>query len=133
MVCCDTDRWKSWEHARWLTPENKPGSMSLWGEAADNPDRLSFDEKDHFSYAKHLTAEIEVEEPIRGVMVRRWRAKSDNNHWFDASYLCDVAAAMEGITVLGEGKAPESEQREKILAKGGWFAAQQAKQKRQSH
>ncbi len=121
LVCCETDRWKSFEHARWLTPENKPGSMSIWGEVPADGARLSLDQRDHFAYAKHLTAEVEVEEPIRGVMVRRWRNKHDNNHWFDASYLSCIAAAMEGISVLAAGAAadPQAEAKAK-----GWFESQ---------
>lgn len=126
LVCMDTDRWKAWEHDRWMTPTNKPGTMFLFGES-DGGERLSFDEKGHFSYAKHLTAEIEVEEPIKGVLKRKWKPKSDTNHYLDASYMADVAANMKGIRLL---KPSADNRREAIAAKGGWFAAQSKSKKR---
>jgi len=131
LVCCDTDRWKTWEHDRWLTPANRPGSMSLWGEPSADGKRMTDDEKDHFSYAKHLTSEVEVEEPVRGVIVRKWRAKSNNNHWFDASYLSDVAANMKGITVL-RANSPGSgsnAQKAAVEAAGGWMGPMKGKRR----
>ena len=63
---------------------------------------MSVDEKGHHSYARHICAESEVEEPDKqGVMKRYWKSKSDNNHWLDASYRCDVAAAMAGVRCAG--------------------------------
>ena len=126
LVCMDTDRWKAWEHDRWMTPIHKPGTMTVFGES-DGGERLSFDEKAHFSYAKHLTSEVEVEEPIKGVLKRRWRVKSDTNHYFDASYMSDVAAYMKGIRLL---RSSADGQQAAMAAQGGWFAAQTKKAKR---
>jgi hypothetical protein len=100
LVCMDADRWKAWEHDRWMTPPTKPGTAMLFGEKSETPGRMSADEKSHFSFAKHLTSEIEVETVIKGAMVRKWKTKSDTNHWFDATYMADVAAAMRGIGLL---------------------------------
>ena len=100
LVACNADGWKSWEHARWLTDPSQPGSMTLWGKTSGGK-RLSDDEQKHFAYSKHLTAEVEVEEVVKGILQRSWKSKSDNNHYLDASYLCDVAANMAGIRLLG--------------------------------
>lgn len=127
VVICDTDRWKRWEHDRWMTPEGRPGSMSIFGEPADKGSRMTAAQKEVFAYAKHIVAEVEVEEPVRGVLVRRFRAKSNNNHWLDASYLSDVAASMKGISVLQASGPTQSEQQAAIVAAGGWMAAQKTK------
>ncbi|KKL65940.1 hypothetical protein LCGC14_2149960 [marine sediment metagenome] len=106
MVGMDTDRWKGWEHDRWLTPPTDPGSCLLFGERGLG-DRLSQDQKDHFVFAKHLTAEVEREEnvPKKG-MVRSWHVKPGRNanHYFDASYMADVAANMCGISLMRKSK-----------------------------
>lgn len=100
LVCADTDRWKAWEHDRWMTGVGNAGRMTLFGVSSDNPARLSDDEKSHHSYSRHICNEVEVEEPYQGTMRRRWKAKSENTHWLDASYYSDVAANMEGIRVM---------------------------------
>ena len=100
LVCVHSDFWWGWEHARWLTTPTKPGSLMMYGEPSGRPDRFSDDEKKHFPYAKHLTAQIEIEEVVKSVMVRRWKSYSDSNHWGDASAYADAAAAMKGIQLL---------------------------------
>jgi hypothetical protein len=104
LVCASADQFKAWEHDRWMTARDKPGCMFLYGEPSGSPEHLSPDERDHLLYANHICAEVEVEEEHDGAMRRRWKAKSRDNHWLDASYYADVAAAMKGIRVLG--KAP---------------------------
>jgi len=99
LVCCNADYWKAWEHSRWLTDPGRPGCMQNFGTPGDG-DRMNDDEKRHFSYAKHLTAEVEVEEVVKGILTRRFKSKSDTNHYLDASYLADVAASMNGIKLL---------------------------------
>ncbi len=126
LVCMDADRWKAWEHDRWMTPTDKPGTMFLFGES-DGGKRLSFDENAHFSYAKHITSEVEIEEIYKGVLRRRWAAKSDTNHYLDASYMANVAAAMKGIKLL---RSSQDGQQAAVAAKGGWFAAQNPKGRR---
>lgn len=126
LVCCDTDRWKRWEHDRWLTDPTKPGCLFMWGEAGDDPKRLSVDQKAHHSYSHHIAAEVEAEEVVKGKLVRKFKAKSDNNHWLDASYLADVAANMKGIALLRGPQKPQQ------TPQGGWFAAQDAKGKRRA-
>lgn len=102
LVHMDADHWKAWEHDRWMSDPLTPGGLFMWGTGSGNPDRMSLDERAHHSYSRHICAEIEVEEPDKnGVMKRYWKAKSDNNHWLDASYRCDVAAAMAGVRLFG--------------------------------
>lgn len=101
LVCADTDRWKKWEHARWMTAPGKPGAMSIFGTTNhQHPDRLSDDEKAHHSYSRHIVNEIEIEEPYKGTTRRRFKAKSENTHWLDASYYADVAANKCGIKLM---------------------------------
>jgi hypothetical protein len=113
LVCMDADFWKSWEHDRWMSDPQKAGALVLFGTPSDN-DRLSDDQKKHLAYAKHLTSETEVEEVIRGSLKRHWKAKSDNNHWLDASYMCDVAASMKGVRLV---RNPQP----KVIQASDWF------------
>lgn len=110
LVCADADRWKAWEHDRWMTAPGKPGSLQMFGQPSEKPDRMSDDEKNHHAYARHITNEIEIEEPHKGTLRRVWKAKSDNVHWLDASYYADVAASMKGISIGGMGAATRTGQ-----------------------
>lgn len=105
LVCSDADRWKTWEHDRWMTSGGKPGSMQLFGEPSHPTQRLSDDEKSHHAYARHITNESEVEEPHKGTVRRRWKAKSDNTHWLDASCYSSVAASIRGIRLAKSSAA----------------------------
>jgi hypothetical protein len=120
LVCMDTDFWKSWEHDRWMSDPNKAGTVLLWGEPSDRPGRLSQDQKSHFSYSKHLTAEIEVEEVVKGMLKRGWKSKSDSNHYFDASYMSDVAASMLGVRLVRTGSIAPT------VTLNDWMAARAA-------
>lgn len=104
LVSMHTDRWKLWEHDRWMTATDQPGTMFLWGEPGGA--RLSEDQKQHHSYAHHIVAEVESETVRKGVRTREWLVKSDNNHWLDASYMADVAANMMGIRLVGSRGTP---------------------------
>ena len=106
LVLADSDRWKAWEHDRWMTAPGRPGCMMLFGQNSDRPERLSEDEKAHHSFARHICNEVEVEEPHKGTIRRRWKTKSDNVHYLDASYYSDVAANMEGIRVVVAAPKP---------------------------
>lgn len=99
LVGMDADRWKAWEHDRWMTEPGQVGSMQLYGAQAEGG-RQSLDQKAHFSFAKHITSEIEAEEVVGGTLKRSWRAKSDTNHWLDASYMANVAANICGVKLL---------------------------------
>lgn len=101
LVCASADQWKCWEHDRWMTATDKPGVMKLFGLASEHQGLLSPDQRDHGHYAHHICAEVEVEDIVKGGIVRRWRSHSKENHWLDASYYADVGAAMKGIRILG--------------------------------
>lgn len=102
LVNIHADHWKAWEHDRWMTPADKPGSMFLYGMAGDDPKRITGDELEHkrSHYPDHICAEVEVEETIDGVVKRYWKAKGEN-HWLDASSYSNVAAHMLGISLHG--------------------------------
>lgn len=98
LVCADADRWKAWEHDRWLTSQNNPGSMQIFGAGGTPGQRMTPDEKSHFSYARHICNESEEEFfDKRGGLKRGWKTKSENTHWLDASYYANVAANIRGI------------------------------------
>jgi hypothetical protein len=113
----DTDHWKRWLHDRLMTPVGNPGSLVLFGEPPERQDRMSSDQKGHFSYAKHLTNEVEVEEVLKGRgRVRRWKVKSDTQHWLDATYMAAVAGSMCGVSVIaGQAAAKRCEARVSYL------------------
>lgn len=97
LVCADADRWKAYEHDRWMTAPDKPGCMYLFGAPGDPGGRLSDDEKGHHSYSRHICNEVETEVIEKGTVKRRWKAKSENTHWLDASYYACVAANIRGV------------------------------------
>lgn len=112
LVCASADQWKAWEHDRWMTARDKPGCMFLYGEKSADPRTMNSDQREHGHYAHHICAEVEVEDVVKGGIVRKWVAKNKENHWLDASYYADVAAAIKGVRVLGAAKAaPEPSQR----------------------
>jgi hypothetical protein len=88
----------------------------MFGQSSTRPDRLSDDEKRHHAYARHITNEIEVEEVVKGVLKRSWKAKNDNVHWLDASYYADVAANMKGIRLVNASVPQDQTGEAKTLA-----------------
>lgn len=109
-VDMDADRWKSWEHDRWMTVPSLPGAMTLFGSAGENHDRLSKDQQEHMTYARHITAEVVVEEFAKtGHRISRWLNKhSRPNHYLDASYMANVAASIKGIRLLKQAPSESS-------------------------
>lgn len=103
LVCADADQWKAWEHDRWQTAIDKPGCMFLWGEKPDRAEVMSADQRAHGNYANQICAEVETDDTGK----RKWTLKSKHNHWLDASYYADVAAAIKGVRVLS-GTAPKA-------------------------
>lgn len=98
VVHANADKWKAWEHDRWMTDPPHAGCLRLFGTASGER-RMSFDELAHHAYARHVVAEVEVEEMYRGVLRRIWKARPGyaQNHYLDASYYADVAASILGI------------------------------------
>jgi len=103
LVEADTDRWKAFEHDRWMTPVDQAGCFFLFGES-DHGAQFSVDERSHGQYAHQVCAEVEVEDMQRGVLRRRWKTTSKDNHFLDASYYSSVAAQIKGIASMA-GKA----------------------------
>lgn len=131
LVHCDTDRWKSFEHARWMTEIGKPGAAYLFGDVTEEErkfidKRLPRQAKEHHSYAHHLTAEVEVEEIVRGALKRHWKIKAGRvqNHYLDATYLADVAANMAGIRLLKASEAINQEREKKAAVVSSGFQRQ---------
>ena len=55
-----------------------------------------------------------MEEVVKGVLKRAWKAKSDKSHFLDASYMSDVAASMQGVRLVRNAKP-------RLVAAGDWF------------
>lgn len=88
----DVDHWKSFVHARLSSPKEAPGSMTLFDEE---------DRRNHTAFAKHLTAERQVEEFVDGKgTILRWEAVREHNHWLDALMLSTVAAHSLGVRLI---------------------------------
>ncbi len=85
QVICEfnADVFKAWIHARLQTPDGQAGTLRMYGR-----------EDEHFQFAKHLTAEQEVEE--KGVKV--WRQVGSNNHWLDSTVISAVCARELGVS-----------------------------------
>ncbi len=99
-----------------MTDPQKSGTMLLYGEPSEIPGRDSADQKRHFTFGKHLTAEVEIEEVDKNKrLVRRFRSKSDLNHYYDASVLADVAGSASGVRLTGKAPMPEA------IQAGEWF------------
>lgn len=113
LTAMDADRWKAWEHDRWMTDFGKPGCMYLWGEPSATGSPLSHDERGHEDYAMHVTAETEIEEVVRDVLVRKFKAKRKANHYLDASYMASVAANIKGIRLMRQSPVNEVRRQEK--------------------
>src|SRR5690606_35275950 len=63
--------------------------------------------KEHLSFAKHLTAEVKMEEFISGKgMVTKWDRKRKQNHWFDALYNACAAGHYCGVRLVEEEVKP---------------------------
>ncbi|MEA2491841.1 MAG: hypothetical protein QOH21_3633, partial [Acidobacteriota bacterium] len=103
LVYADADRWKHYEHERWMTGEGQPGRMLIFGQRdpeAHRLGRMSDDERRHQNYAHQVVAEVEVEEVIKGTLTRHFKSKSDTAHFLDASYYGDVGGNMKGVRLL---------------------------------
>jgi hypothetical protein len=96
VVHASADKWKTFEHERWLTAQDMPGCAFLWGVRGDGT-RKSADEMVHQDYAKHICAEREVQDG----QDRKWIETGAENDYLDASWHSCCAAAMRGVRVLG--------------------------------
>lgn len=97
----NADQWKSWSHERLTSPLDKPGALTLFNAPS----------MDHLSFAKHLTAEKQVEEFIAGKgLVKKWIREKRNNHWFDCLYNACAAGHACGVRLVPAVKRIEAEQ-----------------------
>ena len=91
----DTNKWKSFAHARLATPLGDNGSLSLFGH---DPER-------HVLFSEHLTAEYRDRKTSErtGRTVDEWHLppNSPDNHWLDGLVGACVAGSIEGITMAG--------------------------------
>ncbi len=115
LVHADTDRWKVFEHQRWMTAPGLPGAAYLYGAITDeerqNTKQMPQGSKQHYGkdYGKQVTAEVEVEDFVKGKLVRRLKPLRKDDHYLDASYLTDVAGSILGIRLLGENVKRKSD------------------------
>lgn len=97
LAIVNADAWKSFVHARMLTPvmgeggELQPGAMTLFVPESG----------DHSQFCRHLAAEREttVFFPEKGEL-KIWKTLSRANHFFDATYLASAAARFCGVDLL---------------------------------
>lgn len=112
IVEIDTNHWKTFLHARWLTPLDDIGTLTLFGDR----------QADHRLYAQHLIAEYGEETFGRGRKVIEWKLPpgKPDNHWFDCSVGCLTGAAIRGAVLPGT----ELPQRRSASRTGGqWWGA----------
>lgn len=122
VVNTDADRWKAWEHDRWMSPTGTPGSLQMFGERDMTIQQERAHRAETHAYSHSVCNEKEVEEIVRGTLKRYWKTFGPN-HWLDASALSDVAANILGLRIEGTAETV-SDTMSAIQAKGGWFASQ---------
>lgn len=84
----DADHWKTELHKRLGCVAEDPASILLF--KVEN-------QLDHLSFARHITAEKQVEEFVPGEgTVIKWDKKRSQNHWLDASVLALLAGHSAG-------------------------------------
>jgi hypothetical protein len=98
LTIMNCDYWKMFTHNRFLTPPDRPGSLTLWGE---NP-------REHTTFARQIVAEVWEEQPFE--LGKKPKAgftnKSRDNHYLDVMYGCACAAGMCGVRLLGDVRRP---------------------------
>lgn len=98
-VIFDTNYWKSFIHARWVTAIGDPASLTLYGRR----DGHKVSAMEHVNYATQQCAEFPKRNEGRGRTVDEWTLKPHrpDNHWFDATVAAAVAASMAGVSMVG--------------------------------
>jgi len=86
FVIADANHWKTWLHHRLSIGEGDDGGAGRLTLFA------SIQPEEHFEFARHLTAERQVEKkfPTRGYQ-KVWEPVRRQNHWLDATYIACVA------------------------------------------
>lgn len=91
LMAIDSNEWKTWVHKRLTTPLGKPGAMTLFDG----------DVTVHGVFAKHLTAERQVEQFIAGKGQKiLWEHPGKHNHWFDAIYYASAGGHLAGWRLI---------------------------------
>jgi phage terminase large subunit GpA-like protein len=118
LVEYDADAWKSTTHSRLECSKDEVGAILLFRSEEQRP---------HFQYAKHLTAEKKVEEwePGKGLQIR-WEKLRKDNHWLDTESMANLAGAFAGVQVVKAVLPPPKPQKPKVdplaaLAEGRMF------------
>jgi phage terminase large subunit GpA-like protein len=97
----EADPWKTWLHARWATPMDKPGALTL------------YEGTDHLGFAKHQTSEKKEQEFIAGKgLMDKWTQVHRNNHYFDSTALACVAGHLAGARLFETPKPPPPDPRQ---------------------
>ena len=110
LVEVNADHWKTWIHQRLSVPLEAEGALTLY-QANQN---------DHLSFAKHLTAEKQVEEFIAGKgTVIKWERIHKNNHWLDALYNAAAAGHFCGVRLLQPKKPLMRKKRRQSMSISG--------------
>ncbi len=98
----DSDHWKSWVHARLAAPIGQAASMGFFRAPPT----------EHLGIARHLTAEVKVEEFIAGKgVVTKWERRRKQNHWLDALYNACAAAHYCGVRLVEAEMPPRPPQK----------------------
>lgn len=91
LVEVNADHWKGWLHRRLTVEPGKRGALVLFRAEP------TF----HRSFAKHITAEREVEEWEAGKgFIRRWEQIYRHNHLLDTTALSCVAGHLAGVRLM---------------------------------
>lgn len=114
VVHVDVDYWKTRVHERLTVATGEAGALTLF----DAPPQK------HLTYARHLTAEKQVEEwvPGKGTVIR-WEQVRKGNHFLDATELGIVAGQHLGSRILVPTEASPARGTET------WFAKQKRRPK----
>ena len=79
----NSDFWKKDAQSRFLKKPGHEGALTMYSTK---------DSKEHFTFGKHMVAEQEVQEFEEGRgMVRKWKIKTRNNHYLDATAYAGAA------------------------------------------
>lgn len=114
LVHIDADHWKTKTHQRLTIPDSESGAITLFAGLPN----------EHLTYARHVTAEKQVEEwtPGHG-MVSRWEKIRKANHFFDATAIALVAGNHLGCRLVQPVDAAGSQ------PVASWFANQVRRRK----
>lgn len=96
----NADYWKTWAFQRLTSPPAELGSMLLFaGEPVE-----------HLTFAKHITAEKQIEEyiPERQTLKVVWKQVSRDNHYLDTIYNACAAGHFCGARLIDKRKVEEA-------------------------